>query len=413
MVVELVRSLRRWRDDRRFPREARALDRLDRKRPPAADPGPEAALAASARWIGRAQDCSASADGGIARHFGFLGGWSVSYPESSGYTVPTLIALSDRFPRDGLLDRARRVLDWLVSVQREDGAFDGGTASARGTGPVAFNTGQILLGLAAGTATFGSDFREPMRRAADWMVSALDSRGSWRRFDSPFTAPGDKAYDVHAAWGLLEADRVDPGRGYLEAALSNVSWAVRFQRENGWVAQCCLSDPAAPLTHTLGYFLRGVTEAWRSSEDEFFLEAARRTADGLLLAMDEDGRIPGRLDALWKPAAAWVCVTGSAQIAASWILLHRGTKRPAYLEGATRALRYVRRTVAIHGDPDRVGAVRGSYPVSGDYCRYQFPGWACKFFVDAQLLEMENGATLGPPRESPDALPSPPRSSRG
>jgi hypothetical protein len=42
-------------------------------------------------WIGRAQDHSRSADGGVARHFCLLSGWGPSYPETTGYIIPTLI----------------------------------------------------------------------------------------------------------------------------------------------------------------------------------------------------------------------------------------------------------------------------------------------------------------------------------
>ena len=37
-------------------------------------------------WDGleRAQDYSSSEDGGVARHYGLLNGWSASYPETTG-----------------------------------------------------------------------------------------------------------------------------------------------------------------------------------------------------------------------------------------------------------------------------------------------------------------------------------------
>jgi hypothetical protein len=33
--------------------------------------------------------------------------------------------------------------------------------------------------------------------------------------------------------------------------------------------------------------------------------------------------------------------------------------------------------------------VKGSFPVSGGYVRFQYPNWACKFFVDAISLERD------------------------
>ena len=104
--------------------------------------------------------------------------------------------------------RARRMLDWLVSIQLPEGGFQGGTIDHAPVVPVTFNTGQVLLGLAAGVEEFGEAYIEPMRRAADWLVATQDRDGCWRRHPSPFAAPGEKTYETHVAWGLLEADRV-------------------------------------------------------------------------------------------------------------------------------------------------------------------------------------------------------------
>ncbi len=99
-------------------------------------------------WLGRAQDNSLSADGGVARHYCLVSGWSASYPESTGYIVPTIIREARKRGDASLLDRARRMLDWLISIQMPDGAFRGGAVGDSPVVPVTFNTGQILLGLA-------------------------------------------------------------------------------------------------------------------------------------------------------------------------------------------------------------------------------------------------------------------------
>ena len=45
--------------------------------------------------------------------------------------------------------------------------------------------------------------------------------------------------------------------------MRNLNWAISHQNEQGWFANCCLSDPDNPLTHTIGYMLRGMVEAYR------------------------------------------------------------------------------------------------------------------------------------------------------
>lgn len=389
MLRRLARTLRAARRERTLPEEAKQARARDRRDGLRDDPGAERAIGLALDWLARAQDCSATADGGVSRHYSLVEGWAASYPETTGYIVPTLLACAADRNNCELGRRARRMVDWLVSIQLEDGSFAGGVANARPVRPVTFNTGQILFGLVSGVTAFGSQYLEPMRRAADWLVRTQDADGCWRRFPTPFASPGEKAYETHVAWALLEAERVDPGRSYGKAALANVRWALAKQHANGWFDHCCLSDPTRPLTHTLGYALRGVVEAYRFSGDDVFLKAARRTADGLRSALREDGHLPGRLDRDWKAAARWVCLTGSAQVSACWLLLDEARGEPSYTDAALAANRYVRRTMRLDASEDLRGAVAGSFPIDGGYGAYKLLNWAAKFTIDANLLELQ------------------------
>lgn len=374
--------------DRVLPEPLRAMGEADRRFGPGVDPGPDRVVAECAAWLERAQDSSTTTDGGVARHYSPIAGWAPSYPETTGYIVPTLLACAGHTGRRDLVDRARRMLDWLVGIQFPGGAFQGGLVNANPRRPVVFNTGQILFGLAAGERELGG-YREPLRRAADWLVEVQDADGCWRRHGSPFAPPGEKTFDTHVAWGLLEAERVIPRAGYGDAALANIRWALTRQRDNGWFADCCLSDTRRPITHTLGYALRGVVEAHRFSGDATLLAAARRTADGLLSALGPEGWLPGRLDARWRAAAEWVCVTGSSQIAHCWLLLYQLTGAKGYRDAARRTNAWVRRTVALDGPAGERGGVKGSFPFDGGYGRFEFLNWAAKFTIDANLLEQE------------------------
>jgi hypothetical protein len=367
---------------------AKAESTRDAEGLPAFDPGIDRAIDEGVAWLVRAQDCSASADGGVARHYSLLEGWGRSYPETTGYILPTMLAYARLRSKDEARGRAKRMLDWLVSLQLANGGFQGGRLGKLSAGPVTFNTGQILIGLAAGAREFES-YRQSMRHAADWLVHTQDADGCWRKYPTPFAAPGEKAYETHVAWGLLEAARMEPQRGYAEAALANVRWALTHQRQNGWFDACCLNDPSQPLTHTLGYALRGVIEAYRFSQDDFFLNAARKSADGLMSAMSDDGFLPGRLGSDWEGAVPWACLTGSAQISCCWLLLYGVTHDPRYRDAAFAVNRYVRRTMKTDGPLETRGAIKGSFPISGRYGAYQYLNWACKFFVDANILELK------------------------
>jgi hypothetical protein len=389
MIRRAGRVLRDARSYWALPTDAKAARRADGAGLPARELGLDVAVDEAIGWLCRAQDSSTSKDGGVARHFSLISGWGPSYPETTGYIAPTLLDCARRRRDERLRVRARRMLDWLVSIQFPDGAFQGGVVDASPRAPVVFNTGQILIGLASGVAAFGEAFRTPMRRAADWLVGVQDPDGCWRKGASPFADPGDKAYDVHAAWGLLEAARLEPRAPYAEAAMANVRWALTRQRANGWFEDCCLADASQPLTHTLGYALRGLLEAYRFSSEPRLLAASRSAADGLLSAMRPDGFLPGRLDSRWNGTVRWACLTGTAQIAWCWLYLFQLTGDDRYRIGAFSANRFVRRTVRADGPPEVRGGVKGSFPISGHYGQYEYLSWAAKFFIDALHFEKD------------------------
>jgi hypothetical protein len=371
-----------------LPAAARAERRRDAAGLPAEDPGNARVLPALMQWLCEAQDHSSTHDDGVARDYSLLTGWTSSYPETTGYIIPTMLEYARRSGDDSYCARALRMTDWLVRIQFPEGGFQGGKVDSQPVVPVTFNTGQILLGLAAAQAATGR-YLEPTRRAADWLVRTQDADGCWRQHESPFAGKGDKQYETHVAWGLFEAERVDPGRGYGDAGLRNLRWALATQAPNGWLPHCCLSDPARPLTHTLGYALRGVIEGYRLRPDASLLQAADRTARGLLGALRRDGFLPGRLASDWSAAVDWACLTGTAQVALCWMLMYRINGEAAYRDAAARANAYLRRTVRLEGPGAIRGGVKGSFPVDGAYGRFQYLNWAAKFTADSLMLEEE------------------------
>jgi hypothetical protein len=384
----LLRKIREAREAISLPALARDERRADYAGLPLSDPGVEPVLHALIDWLSLAQDRSVSADGGVARTFDLVRGWETSYPETTGYIVPTFIEYARRYQSQDALERARRMTDWLVSIQLPGGGFQGGRIGSVPVVPVTFNTGQILIGLAAAEAEFGS-YRDAMVKAADWLVASQDADGCWRRYPTPFAAAGEKEYETHVSWGLFEAARIEPHRGYGEAGLANVGWVLSSQAADGWLSKCCLDDPQRPLTHTIGYALRGMLEGHRYRPDATLLKAAQRVADGLLQVSGPDGRLPGRLWPGWRPAVDWVCLTGAAQVATCWFILHMLTSDQRYFDAALRTNAFVRRTVHLDGPAQLRGGVKGSFPVDGAYCRYQMPNWAAKFLADSLMMELD------------------------
>ena len=394
-IEALLNRARKVREDLSLPEAARTESRRDHRVTAIEDPGIATSVTAALDWLGTAQDNSLSSDGGIARDYSLVSGWRASYPETSGYIVPTLLRGLPGRANEVSRERARAVLDWLVSIQLDGGGFQGGVIGQTPVVPVTFNTGQILIGLASGVRELGDEYRAPMCSAADWLVRTQDLDGAWRSHPTPFAKAGEKAYETHVAWGLLEAAREEPARGYAEAALRNIRWALTKQRSNGWFADCCLNDASRPLTHTIGYALRGVIEGFRFSRDDSLLDAALLTAKGAMSALRSNGFLPGRFNPNWTGAARWACLTGSAQVAHCWLLLHQFTGSASFLEAARRTNAYLRGRVRVEGEPEVRGGVKGSFPIDGEYGKFEYLSWAAKFFIDANLLEQELSSSAG------------------
>ena len=405
MIRTTIGLARRARDYAELPTSLKAAQMRDQWERLGTDPGIEWAVTEGLAWLGRAQELSATQDGGVARHYGLRHGWAASYPETTGYIIPTML-LHARLRNNGLLRaRARRMLDWLVSIQLPEGAFQGGMVNQTPVLPVTFNTGQILIGLAAGVSEFGNVYNGPMLAAADWLVQTQDADGCWRRHPTPFAGRGEHAYKTHVSCGLLEAERLAPGRGYADAALRNARWALTHQRANGWFDRCCLADPTQPLTHTIGYVLRGLLDVQSFFDDHTLLANARLTADGLLGAIRKDGALPGRLNSDWHGTVAWTCLTGNVQIAHSLLLLYDKTGHEPYRDAAYGLNRVVRRTLRVD-DPDETrGAVKGSFPIDGHYGKFEYLNWATKFAIDSYTVEQQVREREARDDELPLAIP--------
>jgi hypothetical protein len=211
---------------------------------PLVDPGSEVVIDAAMNWLCLAQDASASRDGGVARDYNLRTGWASSYPETTGYIVPTFLDFAAWSGNADARVRAQRMLDWLVRIQMPCGAFQGGKIDSTPVVPVPFNTGQIVLGLAAGEIAFGR-YRDSLRRAADWLVANQDADGCWRNHQSPFAIAGDCWRQ--SVWSLEEATRsrrwqTFAGRSATnEATVGSTSAALAIPRNPSptlWVTRC-------------------------------------------------------------------------------------------------------------------------------------------------------------------------------
>jgi uncharacterized protein YyaL (SSP411 family) len=346
---------------------------------------------AAIAWLVRAQD--ATPDGGIARAYSLVWhryfgnrGWEPSYPETTGYIVPTLYAAAARLGRPDLAVRAERAARWEIEIQLPSGAIRGGVIGDPES-PAVFNTGQVLLGwLAALEETEKGSFADAARSAARYLVATLDPDGHWRRGNSRFARADATLYNTRTAWALAEAGARLGEDAFTDAAARSLRAAAGLQAGNGWLPHCCLTDPERPLLHTLAYAIRGLLEGGRVLGDLRLLRAAERAARALAGTVRTEGWMPGRYRADWSAAVRWACLTGQAQMANTWIRLAEITGDAKWLEPVPAVLRFLKRTQNRRSrDPGVRGGIKGARPVGGGYGAYEVLSWATKFFADALM----------------------------
>jgi uncharacterized protein YyaL (SSP411 family) len=308
-------------------------------------------------------------------------GWDLPYPETTGYLIPTLLAHDTKFPEMRLAARAHAAGAWLSRVQFDTGALCQKQHRPDNRVPSVFNTGMGVHGWVSLAERGDAASLESAARAAEFLISAQDSDGAWRRHaygGVPHT------YYTMVDWALLRLHRLSGATRHRDAAYRHLEWTLGQQSAAGWFEHAAFSAHEPATTHTLSYVTQGLVECAQLSGDERFAEAAERATRPLFALFGNMGRLPGPLSREHRPLADWECLTGSAQTALVWIALSRRSGDPAYAEAARRLVRRVRCSQRIGTrDPSIDGAIPGSAPLRGSYDRFAFPNHAAKFYVDA------------------------------
>jgi hypothetical protein len=365
-------------------------------------------LDAAIDWLCRSQDVTGT--GGSAATYNLLLGWEGAYPETSGYIVPTLFGYADLRGDEAVRQRAFEMAEWVRSTQHPSGSFPGGTG---GTGdPNAFNTGQIIVGLAeAYKRTDDEAYLEAIRDACDWLVEAQSNQGHWAAHDYQ-SEP--HVYTARITWPLLVGAELLEGddERYHQCARDNLRWVLANQRPNGWFDHAAFEADEDPFLHTIAYTVRGLIEAGRLLDDDEAFAGGKRTADELLELQDQRGVLKGAYDETWSPSW-YYCLSGNAQMALVWLRLFGLTGDREYLHAARTSVEFLKRRQPLDAAADVQGGLPGSYPIFGSYLYLRYPNWAVKFFADTLLTVEElqrDGAdqrTPSPSTEVPDTEPAP------
>jgi hypothetical protein len=373
-------------------------------------------IIAAARWLARAQD--ASNDGGVSGRYSVRSGWTSSYPETTGYIIPTFLSLSRIFGSE-YHDRARHCVEFLKPLQLPDGAFPAGELHENRARPSVFNSAQILHGLVSWHAATGdADAAEAASRTANWLNSRLDADGAWRKdiYNGLVTT-----YTAHASCWLAEAGLHFGVEEWTSAAERHLDWVLsHVDNSTGWIDLTGFSEEdhrkRRSVTHTLAYTLWGILDLSESLDRPDGVAVARRAAEHVARRLELSGSLAGELDSKWKASRSdYSCLTGNAQMALIWFRLARMNCDARFINAGIKALDLVKAAQPMDsGDPGIRGGIPGSSPAWGEYIYMALPNWAAKFFIDAMLAKQDALASLEihppglwvPPDDIPRALPT-------
>jgi hypothetical protein len=342
-------------------------------------------LAEAISWLTRAQD--ATPDDGFSRAYNLVLGWAPSYPETTGYIIPTLIDFYHQSKNEAILKRALKAADWLIEQQFPEGGIPGGTVVTMPKKPTIFNTGQVIFGwVSAFKECHDEKYKDAVDRACYWLSEAQDENGAWTKHGSVVATFGLNTYNVRTAWAMIRGGEITGNENYINAAMKNIEWALTQRNKIGWFENNCLTDNNNPLTHTIAYTIRGILECGLSASKTDFIDAATDSARKVLGKLQKDGYLAGRFDNRWNAAAGYSCLTGTCQMSIIWSKLSALGKGMEFLEGAEKALKYVCSTQNVKTeDLNTRGGIKGSYPIDGQYGKFEYLNWAAKFFSDAVM----------------------------
>ena len=319
---------------------------------------------------------------------------ATSYPEVTGYIIPTMFDCAKLLQRDECRESAVRMADFELAIQWDDGAWQG-DAIGRSDKPSVFNSAMIIHGLVrAYRETGDGKYLDAAVRGGDWICSSQDPDGSWWRLNYDGMK---RVYDSKVAESLCELAQASGHERFAEAATRNLDFVLTNQRANAWFEHCDNSPHRnhEPLTHTIGYTVQGLIESGQMLGRQDYVDAARRTLDVLLRKFElTRDLLPGRYDRNWTPTVRSACVTGCAQISICWMRLYGLTGEPGYLNAALKMNDHLKAIQFAGGGPRVKGALPSCYPMWGDYGTWTINSWSVKYYLDALMGEHHHKTAL-------------------
>ena len=313
-----------------------------------------------------------------------------SYPETTGYIVPTLLNARE-YSSKIELEIIHEMIEFLLTIQNEDGGFNAHAGiSDIEKKSYAFDTGQILCGLVAyyKHVDASKKVEKAITAASNWMVSNIDIDGSYK-LNACFN--GKKCYYSRATIGLALAAVLFNNDEWKEATHRQVSWVIAQQNELAWFNHYSFDNGKWSNMHGIAYTLRGVLECGYLLNNEIFINSTKRAVDKII-SCNCDGlpfgaKVPNSFTEDYKEYDNELCLTGMAQLAIICFKLSKIFNDKNYFDFGKELLEVLKKT-HFRGFEDQKlnGVLPGSWPINGKYQSFDLPNWPIKFFLDGLMI---------------------------
>ncbi len=336
-------------------------------------------------------------------------GLGPSYPETTGYTLCTLLSImrNTTIPGIDYKNVSQLVINsyqYLKSIQFDNGAFTGGHAAMNNYGkPSVFNTAQILLGFCdlyeslAEENKMNKDFfsnidkedlRQRITKAANFLNDEIEEDGSFNTRYSYLKSK--KTCYASATYGLLRAGIVLKNEKILTGAKRNFDWVVSLQLNSGWIEDWGFEGDWAVL-HRIAYTLRGTIEAYLYFRDEKYLNCTIKGIDFLMSFDKTKSSYADMLPSYLHKSGDFrdeLCVTGLSQMAIILSKIPEQYQKRSYKELFENIISGTKKLQPRGFDNQCMnGVMPASYPLSGKYQSYDLIEWGTKYFMDSLLIK--------------------------
>lgn len=355
----------------------------------------------SLNWIKNAQN--AYPDGGISRGFNLLGkssksnflGWQLSYPETTGYLLPTLINIKKIFNLEGIDIIIDKMAYFLLSISK-NGTVKGGSLEKKNF-VSAFDTAQVVRGLISYyNFKINNIF---LKRAIDCGEFLLNSEiNKSGKISDTYIAkksifiPENDGPHIYISPALLELYKVTNNISFKNLAIRIIETTLKYQNKDGYFEKSDFTKNNKILTHNLGYIVEGLIDSYSILGEKRYLESAELTMENLLNLIRLDGSINGYIDSKLKNSGdKFECLVGSAQIAVCFYKLAKIKENKIFENAGKQILINLKKKQNSYDKNfgGGIGAIWGSWPISGEYQQYQSVNWANKFYLDLILEDQK------------------------